>query len=236
VKLSVVALDYDGTVALDGRLEPKVRDAIAALRTRGVIVLLVTGRILDELRRVAGEPHFVDGVIAENGSVIYFADSEYESTFAPPIPAAFVAELARRGIRAQAGRCLVDASSSDAGRLLDVISTLELPLVLAFNRGRVMGLAARRQQGHRTACGAGYRRPVGAQHGPPSPPDPNERGWKETVRMNPGECTTVIMKFDLAPAPFAVPASRRTGGHEYVWHCHILEHEEHDMMQPLIVA
>ena len=53
-------------------------------------------------------------------------------------------------------------------------------------------------------------------HGQARPPDANERGWKETVRMNPGECTTVIMKFDLAPAPFPVPASPRTGGHEYV--------------------
>ena len=82
MKLSVVALDYDGTVALDGRLEPKVRDAIAALRTRGVIVLLVTGRILDDLRSVAGELHFVDGVIAETGAVIYFADSGYTTTLA----------------------------------------------------------------------------------------------------------------------------------------------------------
>jgi spore coat protein A, manganese oxidase len=46
--------------------------------------------------------------------------------------------------------------------------------------------------------------------GPARLPDANELGWKETVRMNPGECTTV-------------------------WHCHILEHEEHDMMRPLIV-
>ena len=68
------------------------------------------------------------------------------------------------------------------------------------------------------------------------PPDDNELGWKETVRMNPGECTTVVMKFDLPAAPFAVPPSPRTGGHEYVWHCHILEHEEHDMMRPLIVT
>jgi spore coat protein A len=72
--------------------------------------------------------------------------------------------------------------------------------------------------------------------GPPRPPDLNERGWKETVRMNPGECTTVIMKFDLPATPFGVPPSPRTGGHEYVWHCHILEHEEHDMMRPLIVV
>jgi spore coat protein A len=74
--------------------------------------------------------------------------------------------------------------------------------------------------------------------GPPTPPDPNEIGWKETVRMNPGEVTTVIMKFALPtlPSPAMTNAvSPRTGGHEYVWHCHILEHEEHDMMRPLVV-
>jgi len=68
------------------------------------------------------------------------------------------------------------------------------------------------------------------------PPDDNYRGWKETVRMNPGQVTRVIMQFTLASnLPFAVPPSPRTGGNEYVWHCHILEHEEHDMMRPLIV-
>ena len=72
------------------------------------------------------------------------------------------------------------------------------------------------------------------------PPDPNYRGWKETVRMNPGEVTRVIMKFDLPSVPgLDVPPSTRSGmpdgAHEYVWHCHILEHEEHDMMRPLIV-
>jgi spore coat protein A len=74
--------------------------------------------------------------------------------------------------------------------------------------------------------------------GPPRRPDPNEMGWKETVRMNPGEITTVIMKFDLPILPTAAmqnATSPRTGGKEYVWHCHILEHEEHDMMRPLIV-
>ncbi len=69
-------------------------------------------------------------------------------------------------------------------------------------------------------------------------PDANETGWKETVRMNPGEVTTVIAKFDLPKVPFTVIPSTRdaTIGSEYVWHCHILEHEEHDMMRPLIVT
>ena len=76
--------------------------------------------------------------------------------------------------------------------------------------------------------------------GTPRPPDPNELGWKETVRMNPGEVTTVIMAFN-APDPRVVQPwvqfseSPRTGGYEYVWHCHILEHEEHDMMRNMVV-
>jgi len=72
-----------------------------------------------------------------------------------------------------------------------------------------------------------------------TPPDPNYRGWKETVRMNPGEVTRIIMKLDLPSVPFDIPPSVRPGlpdgTHEYVWHCHILEHEEHDMMRPLLV-
>ena len=62
-----------------------------------------------------------------------------------------------------------------------------------------------------------------------------ELGWKETVQMHPGEVTTVIMQFKLPTVPFTIPVSPRTGGHEYVWHCHILEHEEHDMMRTLVV-
>jgi spore coat protein A len=73
--------------------------------------------------------------------------------------------------------------------------------------------------------------------GPARGPELEELGWKETVKMHPGECTTVVMKFDLPNVSpyFNLPTSARTGGHEYVWHCHILEHEEHDMMRPLVV-
>jgi spore coat protein A, manganese oxidase len=72
------------------------------------------------------------------------------------------------------------------------------------------------------------------------PADPNEQGWKETVRMNPGEVVTVDMKFNLpkgaAPPPSPrLQASYGISGAEYVWHCHILEHEEHDMMHALVV-
>jgi hypothetical protein len=140
VKLSVLALDYDGTIAQGDRLDPAVRDAIAAARIAGITVLLVTGRILDELRRVAGDLHFVDGVVAENGAVVHFPDSNHTTLLAPPVLDSFTGELGVRGIRATRGECLLDAAAADAPRLLDAIRALELPLVLLFNRSRVMVL------------------------------------------------------------------------------------------------
>ncbi|HEU5109995.1 MAG TPA: multicopper oxidase, partial [Micromonosporaceae bacterium] len=74
--------------------------------------------------------------------------------------------------------------------------------------------------------------PVGPYvKGKPVPADPNERGWKDTFRMNPGEVTRVLIRWapqDGSPA-FAFDATADPG---YVWHCHILEHEENDMMRP----
>jgi spore coat protein A, manganese oxidase len=77
--------------------------------------------------------------------------------------------------------------------------------------------------------------------GPATPAESNETGWKETVMMFPGTVTRIIMKFNLGQirtaggAVVPTPLSTRTGGNEFVWHCHILEHEEHDMMRPLVV-
>ena len=53
---------------------------------------------------------------------------------------------------------------------------------------------------------------------------PEERGWKDTVQANPGQFTRIRVKFDLPPG---VSAPQR-----YVFHCHILEHEDNDMMRP----
>lgn len=77
------------------------------------------------------------------------------------------------------------------------------------------------------------RRPFDVEHylatreivytGPPVTPDPNERGPKDTVRANPGEVTRIITRFEDF-----------TG--LYPWHCHILEHEDHEMMRPYEVV
>ncbi len=140
LKFSTLALDYDGTIARNDTLDPGVREAIAELRAQGIVVVLVTGRILGDLERVAGDLHFVDAVVAENGGVIAFPDSGYTRVVGPPIPANFMNEMRREGIPFAAGQSILDASADTACRILTILRRLELPLVLAFNRSRVMVL------------------------------------------------------------------------------------------------
>ena len=52
--------------------------------------------------------------------------------------------------------------------------------------------------------------------------DANEMGWKDTVRVNPGELVSIAATFDGFTGRF-------------MYHCHLLEHEDHDMMRPFIV-
>jgi hydroxymethylpyrimidine pyrophosphatase-like HAD family hydrolase len=140
VKLCVLALDYDGTSASDDVMDPGVRSAIADARARRIVVVLVTGRRLTDLRRVAGDLHFLDAVVAENGAVLHLPESGYSAVLAPPPAVALLQELTMRGIVHAPGECLVEASAADAQGILDAIRSRELPLSIHFNRGRLMVL------------------------------------------------------------------------------------------------
>ena len=72
MKFGALAPDYDGTIAVKDVLDGEVRDAIGAVRRQGVAVLLVTGRRLADLRRVAGDLACFDAIVAENGAVLHF--------------------------------------------------------------------------------------------------------------------------------------------------------------------
>ena len=64
--------------------------------------------------------------------------------------------------------------------------------------------------------------------GPMQPAEPTERGFKDTVKANPGQFTTIRARYEL---PTGVTAPQT-----YVYHCHILEHEDNDMMRPFTVT
>jgi hydroxymethylpyrimidine pyrophosphatase-like HAD family hydrolase len=140
MRFSVLAIDFDGTIARNDVLDPDVRQAMAELREQGVIVVLATGRILEDLRRVVGNLHFVDAVVAENGAVVEFPDSGYVTVTGHPPAAALIEALEREHIPVAVGRVVVEADATQAERVLAIVRRLELPLVLAFNRGRLMVL------------------------------------------------------------------------------------------------
>lgn len=70
--------------------------------------------------------------------------------------------------------------------------------------------------------------------GGPTPPDSNERGPKDTVKTYPGMVTRIIARFDM-PTYGQVVLPRNTTGPQYIYHCHILEHEDNEMMRPFQV-
>jgi hydroxymethylpyrimidine pyrophosphatase-like HAD family hydrolase len=140
VKLEVVALDFDGTIAEHGVLHPAIPAAIARLREREIMVVLVTGRILDDLRAVAGDLRFVDAVVAENGAVLAFPTSGHTQVLGAAPSPTFLAELRRRGVPAKHGMVVVEADVEFASTIQAVIREQHLALALIFNRDRVMVL------------------------------------------------------------------------------------------------
>jgi hypothetical protein len=63
---------------------------------------------------------------------------------------------------------------------------------------------------------------------------PSEQGWKDTMTVYPGEMMTIRIRFsqqDGSGFPFDA-----TAGSGYVWHCHLLPHEDNEMMRPYMVV
>ena len=139
MKIRALALDYDGTIAQGGVLNSQVRDTIGEARARGLTVILVTGRVLSDLKQVAGDLGFVDAVVAENGAVLAFPNG-YSRLIGQSAPAELLEEFRRRGIEFTVGQCVLEADAACAPPILSVIRDLQLPLVLMFNRSRLMVL------------------------------------------------------------------------------------------------
>ncbi len=141
MKLTVVALDYDGTVTnAGGKLEDAVRKSIEDLRHRGIAVLFVTGRRLEHLREGVGDLRIADAIVAENGAVVVFPASGRTLSLGHRPSQAFLDELTRAKVPFITGDCVVEMDAVHAPIALTAIRRLELPLVLLFNRGRVMVL------------------------------------------------------------------------------------------------
>jgi spore coat protein A len=71
--------------------------------------------------------------------------------------------------------------------------------------------------------------------GMPAGPTANEYAWKDTIQMSPGQATTIRIRFSPIDGSAQYPFDP-TIGPGYVWHCHILDHEDNEMMRPYLVV
>jgi spore coat protein A len=68
--------------------------------------------------------------------------------------------------------------------------------------------------------------------GPPVPPEPDQQGWRDSFAAYPRMVNRIVARFDPAPPVPGVGGTATTFPAGYIHHCHILEHEDNDMMRP----
>jgi len=136
-----LACDYDGTMAADGMVAEETVSALRFLRSSGRRLLLVTGRRLDDLKRLFPSLELFDRVVVENGAVLYRPQAREEETLAEPPSPLLVDALRAAGVSPLAvGRTIVATFSPHERTVLDTIRELGLELQVIFNKGAVMVL------------------------------------------------------------------------------------------------
>jgi HAD superfamily hydrolase (TIGR01484 family) len=139
----VLCTDYDGTLATDGRVFPETVAALERLLASGRRLVLVTGRELDDLKKVCPRLDLFEYVVAENGALLYRPATGEEIPLAPRPPESFVALLRQRGVGPiSVGRVIVATWEPHETLVLATIRDLGLELQVIFNKGAVMILPA----------------------------------------------------------------------------------------------
>lgn len=141
MRYHALATDYDGTIAIHGRVPDKVRAALLRLKASGRKIILVTGRELEDLRNVFPEYPLFECIVAENGAHIYRPSTQEERTLGKPPPDTFMDSLRRRGVReAGRGKVIVATHEPYQEAVLETIHELGLEHQVIFNKGAVMVL------------------------------------------------------------------------------------------------
>ena len=137
-----LAVDFDGTLTQDGRRpDDAALAALARARAGGCRVLLVTGRVLAELRADFPDvDDHVDAIVAENGCVLVAGGAT--RLLCPPVDAALAPALVAAGIPVRVGDALLACDGAHAVAVLGRIRRLGLDCQLVHNRDALMVLPA----------------------------------------------------------------------------------------------
>lgn len=136
-----VALDLDGTLTSAGHLAPEALAAMEESRQNGLVIVLVSGRILAEL--LADVPQiadYVDAMVLENGAVTVVDGISHALT--PPVDGGLPQALSDRGISYRRGEVILAIDGEHTPAVVDLIGELGLDYQVIRNRSALMVLPA----------------------------------------------------------------------------------------------
>jgi len=136
-----IATDYDETLACRARADLHALNALQRWRTTGGRLVLVTGRLLEDLRRVFSHWEMFDYIVAENGAVLYRPETAEEKLLGGPPPASFLARLYRLRVEPlSVGRCIVATEDPHESAMREAIMELQLDWHVVRNRESLMAM------------------------------------------------------------------------------------------------
>src|SRR5262245_65152655 len=98
MRYRALPVDYDGTLAKDGRVDQSTREALGRLRDSGRRLILVTGRELDELLGIFPQVDLFERVVAENGALLYRPAGRETKVLGEAPPPALVEAIRQKGV------------------------------------------------------------------------------------------------------------------------------------------
>ncbi len=136
---TVLATDYDGTLAAHGVVADPTWAAIERLKGSGRKVVLVTGRELEDLAEVCPRLDLFDRAVLENGALLYRPGDRHLRALAARPPDAFIVALQARGVAPiSVGRAIVAAWEPHLGAIEAAIRDLGLDLRVIPNKRALM--------------------------------------------------------------------------------------------------
>jgi len=135
----VLAVDYDGTIAAHGHLAPVTARALGRVRESGRRLVLVTGRLLPDLRRVCPDvDQLFDVIVAENGAVLHLTARRETRLLGDAPEPALMDALNRQGVPFDVGASILATDEAFAERAVTAIREAGVERSLVFNKGSLM--------------------------------------------------------------------------------------------------
>jgi hydroxymethylpyrimidine pyrophosphatase-like HAD family hydrolase len=140
MRYTVLATDFDGTIAHDGRVEDATVADLRRARDAGIRLVMVTGRELQDLFNTFADTDIFDLIVGENGAVLYDPLTKKVETLTAGPPPAMLEILEKQSVPLSVGHSIVATVEPYEHHVLAAIRDLGLGWHVIFNKGSVMAL------------------------------------------------------------------------------------------------